>query len=170
MVCDINGLELTKGDVVAPVSGDMKGKVCGLKTEDGEGFVCIRAAHRPYSKGVWYAAEHVQRLAIGKVRPRSGKAAAGNGKAHADDLQPAAATADAERPSAQNGRQTRPASRSRTAEEGRSAPAKAAASARGNGKKAGNGATKSTSKRATTSAKSSGSSSKRGATRAIASN
>lgn len=72
MVCDINGLELSKGDVVAPVSGDMKGKVCGLKTEDGEGFVCIRAAHRPYSKGVWYAAEHVQRLAIGKVRTRKG--------------------------------------------------------------------------------------------------
>lgn len=87
MVCDINGLELTKGDVVAPVSGDMKGKVCGVRTEDGEGFVCVRAAHRPYSKGVWYAAEHVQRLAIGKVRPRSNAetegetTAATNGKA-----------------------------------------------------------------------------------------
>ncbi|MEX2673723.1 MAG: hypothetical protein WD294_16605 [Phycisphaeraceae bacterium] len=87
MVCDINGLELSKGDVVAPVSGDMKGKVCGLKSEDGEGFVCVRAAHRPYSKGVWYASEHVQRLAIGKIRPRktaengdaNGAAASSNG-------------------------------------------------------------------------------------------
>ena len=70
MVFDVNGLELNKGDVVAPLSGDFKGKVCAVRREDGEGFVCIRAAHRPYSKGVWYASDHVQRLQVAKPRIR----------------------------------------------------------------------------------------------------
>ena len=70
MVCDVNGLELSKGDVVAPLAGDFKGKICGLRKEDGEGFVCVRAAHRPYSKGVWYASDHVQRLQAAKPRTR----------------------------------------------------------------------------------------------------
>lgn len=70
MVCDVNGLKIQKGDVVAPLTGDFKGKVCGVKREDGAGFVCIRATHRPYSKGVWYASEHVQRLQTAKPRTR----------------------------------------------------------------------------------------------------
>ena len=70
MVLDVNGLKISKGDVVAPLTGDFKGKVCGVKDEDGAGFVCIRATHRPYSKGVWYASEHVQRLQIAKPRVR----------------------------------------------------------------------------------------------------
>jgi len=69
MPIDINGLKIAKGDVVAPVNGDFKGKVCAVKTEDGMGFVCIRASHRPYSKGVWYASEHVQRLQVAKKPP-----------------------------------------------------------------------------------------------------
>lgn len=73
MVCDVNGLALGKGDVVAPLTGDFKGKVCAVKSEDGEGFVSIRAAHRPYSKGVWYASEHVQRLQVAKPRPEKSK-------------------------------------------------------------------------------------------------
>ena len=113
MVSDINGLKLSKGDVVAPVAGDMKGKVCGLKTEDGEGFVCIRAAHRPYSKGVWYASEHVQRLAIGKVRARPSTA---EGDAKAAAAAPAgkgrgaSATVEAKREDAR--KTTRPTARS----------------------------------------------------------
>lgn len=73
MVSDVNGLALGKGDVVAPLTGDFKGKVCAVKSEDGEGFVSIRAAHRPYSKGVWYASEHVQRLQVAKPRPEKAK-------------------------------------------------------------------------------------------------
>lgn len=68
MILDVNGLRIEKGDVVAPITGDFKGRVTATKDEDGEGFVCIRAAHRPYSKGVWYASEHVQRLAIAPAR------------------------------------------------------------------------------------------------------
>lgn len=68
MVIDVNGLKLGKGDIVAPLTGDLKGKVCSLRMEDGLGFVCVRASHRPYSKGVWYAADHVQRLAVAKIR------------------------------------------------------------------------------------------------------
>jgi hypothetical protein len=71
MVLDVNGLKLTKGDVVTPLSGDFKGKVCATKMEDGTGFVCIRAAHRPYSKGVWYPSDHVQRLTQAKVRAKT---------------------------------------------------------------------------------------------------
>lgn len=82
MVIDVNGLELQKGDVVAPLTGDFKGKICGVKEEMGTGFVCVRASHRPYSKGIWYAAEHVQRLAIAKSR---------NGEAPKAKPQPASA-------------------------------------------------------------------------------
>ncbi len=67
MISDINGLEVDKGDMVAPLTGDFRGRVSAVKLEDGEGFVCIRPSHRPYSKGVWYAAEHVQRLQKAKV-------------------------------------------------------------------------------------------------------
>jgi hypothetical protein len=75
MVTDVNGLELGKGDMVAPLTGDFKGRVCALKLEDGAGFVCIRPSHRPYSKGIWYSADHVQRLAIAKVRAGDAPAA-----------------------------------------------------------------------------------------------
>ncbi len=72
MVIDVNGLELGKGDTVAPISGDFKGKICALKSEEGQGFVCVRVAHRPYSKGIWYASEHVQRLQVAKVNQEQG--------------------------------------------------------------------------------------------------
>ena len=68
MMIDVNGRTIEKGDVVAPLTGDARGKVCETRTEDGEGFVCVRASHRPYSRGVWYAAEHVQCLT--KAKPR----------------------------------------------------------------------------------------------------
>ncbi len=70
MVEDVNGLALNKGDVVAPLTGDFKGKVCDLRQEDDIGFVCVRVAHRPYSKGVWYASDHVQRLQSAKSRSK----------------------------------------------------------------------------------------------------
>jgi hypothetical protein len=68
MVLDVNGLKLGKGDMVAPITGDFKGKICAVKNEDGMGFVCVRASHRPYSKGIWYASEHVQRLQVAKPK------------------------------------------------------------------------------------------------------
>jgi len=68
MVLDVNGLQLGKGDTVAPITGDFKGKICAVKAEDGVGFVCVRASHRPYSKGIWYASAHVQRLQVAKVK------------------------------------------------------------------------------------------------------
>ncbi len=67
MVVDVNGQEIAKGDVVAPLNGDFRGRVSDVKSEDGEGFVCIRPAHRPYSKGIWYASEHVQWLSAARV-------------------------------------------------------------------------------------------------------
>lgn len=70
MLMDVNGQKLGKGDVVTPISGDLKGKICDMRVEDGLGFVCVRATHRPYSKGVWYASDHVQRLAKAKPRKR----------------------------------------------------------------------------------------------------
>lgn len=68
MVRDVNGLRVEKGDIVAPITGDFKGRVCAVKEEDGEGFVSIRASHRPYSKGVWYASDRVQRLQVAPDR------------------------------------------------------------------------------------------------------
>ena len=68
MMLDVNGRSIDKGDVVAPLTGDPKGKVCDTRTEDGEGFVCIRTTHQPYSRGVWYAAGHVQCLRKAKVQ------------------------------------------------------------------------------------------------------
>ena len=62
MVCDANGSKLRKGDVVAPLRGDLRGKICDLRRELGTAFVRIRPAHRPYDRGVWYAADHVQLL------------------------------------------------------------------------------------------------------------
>ena len=76
MACDVNGTKLGKGDVVMPLAGGYKGRVCDLKTEEGMGFVCIRAAHQPYSKGVWYASDQVQRLSAAKIKPAPGSAPA----------------------------------------------------------------------------------------------
>lgn len=73
MIVDINGLTLGKGDLVAPLLGDTKGKISATKREDGMGFVCLKALNRPYSKGVWYAADQVQRLQ--KFRPKKEAAA-----------------------------------------------------------------------------------------------
>lgn len=67
---DVNGLEVKRGDVVAPINGDFKGRVCDVRSEDGLAFICIRPAHRPYSRGVWYPCEHVQRLAAGRIRSK----------------------------------------------------------------------------------------------------
>lgn len=72
-VMDVNGQEMRCGDVVAPLSGDFKGRICEVKSEDGLAFVCIRASHRPYSRGVWYPSDHVQRLAAGRDRKKTAK-------------------------------------------------------------------------------------------------
>jgi hypothetical protein len=73
-VHDVNGLEMNRGDMVAPITGDFKGRVCDVRSEDGVGFVCVRASHRPYSRGVWYASDHVQRLALARVKKKPGDA------------------------------------------------------------------------------------------------
>lgn len=84
-IIDVNGTEVCKGDMVAPITGDFKGRVCDVKCEDGIGFVCIRASHKPYSRGVWYASDHVQRLAAGRDRA---KKPSGNGAAAPAVLKP----------------------------------------------------------------------------------
>ena len=62
MVSDVNGLRLRKGDVVVPLRGDFRGKVCELRRESGQGFARVRPTHRPYDRGVWYACDHLQLL------------------------------------------------------------------------------------------------------------
>lgn len=68
---DVAGLELAKGDTVSTLSGDMTAKVYDLCEDVGEAFVRLRPLHRPYTQGVWYPADQVQRLSKGK--PRLGK-------------------------------------------------------------------------------------------------
>lgn len=71
MICDINGLKLDKGDVVAALFGDLRGKVSAVRREDGLGFVCVKAANRPFSKGIWYASDQVQRLQKARPKPEA---------------------------------------------------------------------------------------------------
>ncbi len=67
-ICDVNGREVEKGDTVATMNGSFSGKVCELTTEGGVGFVRIRAAHTPFGKGVWHAADQVQVIARPKKK------------------------------------------------------------------------------------------------------
>lgn len=70
-VCDVSGRELTKGDTVATLSGDMTGRVCDLAVDAGAPFVLLRASHQPYGPGVWHPADQVTRVAVGRVRKRA---------------------------------------------------------------------------------------------------
>jgi hypothetical protein len=61
---DFSGREVHKGDTVSTLSGSMTAKVCDLAVEpDNTMFVCLRAVHQPFSRGVWHAADQVQLVA-----------------------------------------------------------------------------------------------------------
>mgnify|MGYP006295128519 CR=1 FL=1 len=83
-ICPVNGLELHKGDTVSPLSDNMSGRISDIRSEGDMGFICVRPTHKPYSKGVWYAADRVQRLQLAKPRKRrkddSDRSGNGNGR------------------------------------------------------------------------------------------
>ena len=60
LVGDINGRLLKKGDMVATLNENVTAKVCDVRIEGDVGFVRLRLAHQPYSRGVWHASDHVQ--------------------------------------------------------------------------------------------------------------
>jgi len=64
---DVDGRELRKGDTVATLTDNVTAKVTDIVVEtDLTSFVCLRPVHRPFSKGVWHAADQVQRIAVAK--------------------------------------------------------------------------------------------------------
>jgi hypothetical protein len=66
-VLDVDGREVRKGDVVATLSGSLTAKVTAICVEsDSTHFVCLRPVHQPFSKGIWHAAEQVQRIGTAK--------------------------------------------------------------------------------------------------------
>ena len=69
-VNDYAGHSIEKGDTVTTLSGGLTGKVCDLAVEtDSTAFVCIKPTHRPFSKGVWHAADRVQRTGGSRKKP-----------------------------------------------------------------------------------------------------
>ena len=60
---DVAGVSILEGDTVATVNGQMSGKVCEARVEDGMEFVRVRPTHQPYGKGMWYPADQVFRVA-----------------------------------------------------------------------------------------------------------
>lgn len=64
---DMEGRELQRGDTVATVTGNLTAKVTDIAIEtDNTMFVCLRPVHQPFSKGIWHAADRVQRVAVAK--------------------------------------------------------------------------------------------------------
>lgn len=61
-VYDVDGRDVKVGDTVATISGGITAKVCAVMLEGEAGFVRLRALHQPFSRGVWHAADRVQRL------------------------------------------------------------------------------------------------------------
>ena len=72
---DCDGRDILKGDTVATLTGNLTAKVCDLAAESDIEFVCLRPIHHPFSKGVWHAADHVQRIAVGKNHAEAQQAA-----------------------------------------------------------------------------------------------
>jgi hypothetical protein len=61
---DMGGRKLAKGDTVMVLAGNVTAKVCDIALEyDNTAFVCLRAAHQPFSRGVWHAADQVMWVA-----------------------------------------------------------------------------------------------------------
>ncbi|MEX0776677.1 MAG: hypothetical protein WD042_13320 [Phycisphaeraceae bacterium] len=72
---DFDGRPLQKGDTVATLTGNVTAKVTDIVVDtDSTSFVCLRPVHRPFSRGVWHAADQVQRIATAK-KPAEGKPA-----------------------------------------------------------------------------------------------
>ncbi len=64
---DVDGRMIRKGDTVATLTGNLTAKVCDIAMEtDQTYFVCLRAVHHPFSRGVWHAADQVLRVAGAK--------------------------------------------------------------------------------------------------------
>jgi hypothetical protein len=64
---DVDGRDVRKGDTVATINGNLTAKVCDICIEtDQTVFVCLRATHQPFSKGIWHAADQVQRIGIAR--------------------------------------------------------------------------------------------------------
>lgn len=59
-VMDVGGRVVKKGDTVATINDNLTAKVCDVRVDGETGFVRLRLAHQPYSRGVWHAADHVQ--------------------------------------------------------------------------------------------------------------
>ena len=59
-VRDVGGRPVKKGDTVATLNENLTAKVCDVRFDGDIGFVRLRLAHQPYSRGVWHAADHVQ--------------------------------------------------------------------------------------------------------------
>ena len=72
-VRDCDGRKVGKGDTVATLTGNLTAKVCDLASDSDQGFVCLRPVHHPFSKGVWHASDHVQRIAVAKVKNKTSK-------------------------------------------------------------------------------------------------
>ena len=68
---DVAGVSLLEGDTVATVNGQMSGKVCEARVEDGMEFVRVRPTHQPYGKGMWYPADQVFRVARPKAKVKA---------------------------------------------------------------------------------------------------
>ncbi len=64
---DVDGRSLEKGDTVATLLDNVTAKIADVAVEsDDTAFVCLRPAHRPFSKGVWHPADQVQRIGRAK--------------------------------------------------------------------------------------------------------
>ena len=64
---DIDGRVVRRGDTVATLTGNLTAKVCDIALEtDDTAFVCLRAVHQPFSRGIWHAADQVQRIAAAR--------------------------------------------------------------------------------------------------------
>jgi hypothetical protein len=74
-VQDISGRELSKGDTVTTLSGDLTGRVCDMAIDSGAHFVLLRPAHQPYGPGIWHPADQVNRVALGRIRKRGAEEA-----------------------------------------------------------------------------------------------
>ncbi|MAG17686.1 MAG: hypothetical protein CMJ21_06410 [Phycisphaerae bacterium] len=64
---DVDGRPLRKGDTVATLSGNVTAKVCDLASDGGITFVSIRPSHQSYGRGIWHAADQVQRIGQARV-------------------------------------------------------------------------------------------------------
>jgi hypothetical protein len=57
---DMGGRKLHKGDTVMTLADSVTARVCDIAVEnDSTAFVCLRAVHQPFSRGIWHAADQV---------------------------------------------------------------------------------------------------------------